>query len=91
MPDTIPTPENTTRPTTRSVRSQIRISRVTVERSSRNLIIKLPISAAQYLNIGEQDSVYATPINGVVQISGFQPNIAIPVASQTEEDYVEQP
>lgn len=74
----------------RRIRTQIRISRVSVEKTGRNLIVKLPIAAARYLNIENVNELYAVPINGVVQLSGFQPNLTIPVTNIGAEDFVEQ-
>jgi hypothetical protein len=87
-------PENTTknkRKSANSVRSQITISRVSVEKTSRTLVVKLPLAAAKYLNLGKARELFAVPINGVVQLSGFQPNIALPAAKIVAEDFVEQP
>ena len=49
----------------------------------------MPIAAARYLNLGpESTELFATPTGGVVQLSSFQPNIAIPVSKITEDDFV---
>ena len=71
--------------------SAIRITKVSVERTTRSLIVKLPLVAADYLQVGDgATEIFATPVNGVVQLSSFQPNIAIPASRISEDDFVEQ-
>ena len=71
--------------------SAIRITKVSVEKTTRGLIVKLPLVAADYLQITDADTeIFATPVNGVVQLSSFQPNIAIPASRISEDDFVEQ-
>jgi hypothetical protein len=87
MPDPTSTPVRTVR----RARPQLRISRVSVEKTARFLVVKLPLTAVDYLNIEDSDELFAVPVNGVVQLSGFQPNLAIPVTRIAAEDFVEQP
>ena len=71
--------------------SVMRVTKISVERTTRNLLVKLPLTAADYLNIeGSTAEIFATPLNGVVQLSGFQPNIAVPAARISEDDFVAQ-
>jgi hypothetical protein len=87
--DTIETSEVST--TTRRRTPQFRVTRVGIQRTARSIIVTLPASAGQYLNINEDtESLFAVPVNGVVQLANFQPNIAIPVSRISEDDFIEQ-
>ena len=92
MPDSVKQNTTPTRILAKKVRTQVNISRVTIERTAKTLIVKLPLTAARYLHLDENSTeLFATPINGVVQLSGFQPNMTIPVVNLTADDFMEQP
>jgi hypothetical protein len=72
----------------KKLKEQIKIVKVGVAFDTRSVVIKLPIAAARYLNIDpENKDLFAVPVNGVVQLSNFQPNITIPVSRITEDDF----
>ena len=76
-------PQNTNR-----IRDQVQITRVSVHRDAGNLIIKLPLDTVECLNLRDNAaSLFAIPVNGVVQLSSFMPNVSIPVDHITEDDF----
>lgn len=51
--------------------------------------IQLPIKVAEYLQLAKPE-VFWTPINGVVQLSGGEPHIIIPMMSVSTDKFLPQ-
>ena len=60
---------------------------ITVTRD--NVTIKLPKETKTQIDL-RRTSVFCTFIDGVLQISGFQPNVAIPVKAFDKDAFVPQ-
>ena len=54
------------------------------------ITVKLPRSIVEYLNISGED-VYWAAVNGVVQISGAQPTVTIPMMTAANGAFIPQP
>lgn len=74
-----------------SPKSKLKIVRVGCKITENGLLVSLPKAAIQYLGITDKNKVvFAVPIEGIIQLSAQAPNIAIPVARITEDDFVKQ-
>jgi hypothetical protein len=58
-----------------------------VEMTNEGLSVFLPKELVSYLNI-DNGKIHWVAINGVVQISGFEPNTVIPIVSLTKESFI---
>lgn len=54
------------------------------------VIVKFPASVAKYLDIQNGGKVFWVPVNGVVQVSGKQPNVTIPVMNVGLDAFIPQ-
>ncbi len=54
-----------------------------------SLVIKLPKAVGQYIN-NVDNKMYWTVVNGVIQISGNEPNIVIPMIGFRPETFIPQ-
>ena len=62
-----------------------------VEITENEMTIKLPADVLAHLHIAENNEVHWTVIGGVIQISGEQPQLAIPVLSGNSVGFEAQP
>ena len=54
-----------------------------------SVVVKLPLDVAKYLGISD-NIVYWAAVNGVVQLSGAEPNIVIPMIGVRANSFVSQ-
>lgn len=54
------------------------------------VVVKFPASVAKYLDIQNGGKVFWVPVNGVVQVSGKQPNVTIPVMNVGLDAFIPQ-
>ena len=57
--------------------------------NQRHVTLTLPKEVTAALDVS-RESVYCTMVDGVLQISGRQPNVAIPVLSLSPDAFVKQ-
>jgi hypothetical protein len=53
------------------------------------ITIKLPVKVAKYFELSKPE-IYWAPVNGVIQISGTQPHMVIPMMSVSPEQFLAQ-
>lgn len=62
--------------------------------AGKSVVIELPDFAVEYLGIKKgklkDTPLFITPINGVIQISAYEPSVTIPAISENVEDFVAQ-
>jgi hypothetical protein len=63
---------------------------VPVKISQKDITIKLPLKVAEYFQLNKPE-VYWTPVNGVIQLSGNQPQLVIPMMTVAKNQFVPQP
>jgi hypothetical protein len=56
--------------------------------SSRSVTIKLPKAVAEYIGLNASEGAFWVMTNGVVQIGGAKPNLAIPMLTINEGSFV---
>jgi hypothetical protein len=53
------------------------------------ITIRLPKKVAEYFEL-DKNEIFWSPVNGVIQLSGSQPHIVIPMMSVTPDRFVAQ-
>ena len=53
------------------------------------ITIKLPKKVADYLDL-EKNELFWSPVNGVIQLSGTEPHMSIPMMSITADRFIAQ-
>jgi len=66
-----------------------RVFKAPVAVGRENITITLPKKVAEYLGLSDgKAEVHWAPVNGVIQISGNEPNATIPMMSLSENTFV---
>ena len=53
------------------------------------ITLKLPLKVAEYFELAKPE-IYWAPINGVIQLSGGEPHIIIPMMSVSTDKFIPQ-
>lgn len=74
-----------------TLNGKIRVFKAPMEVGHNNVTIVLPREVLDYINADEDAAeLYWSPVNGVIQISGEQPRMIIPMISVNENEFVPQ-
>lgn len=66
-----------------------RVFKAPVETNGEEIIVKFPAKVLEYLNV-DADELFWSPVNGVIQISGKQPHMVIPMINIDEDSFLPQ-
>lgn len=66
-----------------------RVFTAPVEDLGREVVITFPKKVLDYLNVSG-DEIFWSPVNGVIQLSGKQPRMVIPMINVSEDDFLPQ-
>ncbi len=69
--------------------AKARVFKAPVEVGRDNVVITLPKSVIDYINISGEEIFWA-PVNGVIQICGTQPHMVIPMMSIDDGSFMPQ-
>ena len=73
----------------KKTKQQTKVFKAPVTVGRENVTITLPKSVMDYINIdGEKNEVFWAPVGGIIQISGTQPHLIIPMATIDEHSFV---
>ena len=66
---------------------QVKVFKAPIKVGRENITITFPKSIIECINI-DGGEIFWAPIGGVIQISGTQPHLVIPMATISEESFV---
>jgi hypothetical protein len=67
---------------------QTKVFKAPVTIGRETVTITLPKSVIDYINIGKNNEIFWAPVGGVIQISGTQPHLIIPMATIDEHSFM---
>lgn len=74
-----------------SIFGKIRVFKAPIEVGRAGVTLVLPKTVLKYINADEGTAeLFWSPVNGVVQISGEQPHMIIPMMSVNEDEFLPQ-
>lgn len=73
--------------TKKKTNKQTKVFKAPIEVGRENVTITLPKSVMEYINV-ENDEIFWAPVGGVIQISGTQPHLIIPMVTIDEHSFV---
>ncbi len=74
-----------------ALNGKIRVFKAPMEVTRESVTITLPKNVLDYIKADEEKAeVYWSPVNGVIQISGEQPHMIIPMLSVSDEEFLPQ-
>lgn len=70
-------------------KNQVRVFKAPCEVGRDSVTVTFPKSVVDYINI-DGNEIYWAPVSGVIQVSGTQPHLVIPMMTVGDDSFVPQ-